>query len=102
MALLDDIPPKHRRLPLTFAEIEDHLDRGTILPEWHTPPAVARELARSRPPRRQRGLVVFFTGLSGSGKSTMATGVADALQESGSAPSPSSTATSCAGTCRRA
>lgn len=80
---LDDIPPKHRRLPLTAAEIEDHLDRGTILPEWHTPPAVARELTRARPPRRQRGLVVFFTGLSGSGKSTMATGLADALQETG-------------------
>ncbi|MER7004578.1 adenylyl-sulfate kinase [Dactylosporangium sp. NPDC000555] len=80
---LDDIPPRYRRLPLTFAEIDDHLDRGTILPEWHTPPAVARELARARPPRRQRGLVVFFTGLSGSGKSTMATGLADALLETG-------------------
>jgi sulfate adenylyltransferase len=80
---LDDIPPRHRRLPLTAAEIEDHLDRGTPLPEWHTPPAVARELARARPPRRQRGFVVFFTGLSGAGKSTVARGVADTLLESG-------------------
>jgi sulfate adenylyltransferase len=80
---LDDIPPRHRRLALTPAEIEDHLDRGTPLPEWHTPPAVARELARARPPRRQRGFVVFFTGLSGAGKSTVARGVADTLLESG-------------------
>jgi len=44
---------------------------------------VARELSRARPPRRHRGLVVFFTGLSGSGKSTIARGLADALRESG-------------------
>jgi len=40
-------------------------------------------LARARPPRRHRGLVLFFTGLSGSGKSTVARGVADALLETG-------------------
>jgi sulfate adenylyltransferase len=79
----DDIPPRNRKLALTPAEIDDLLDRGFPLPEWHTPPAVAKELARVRPPRRQRGLVIFFTGLSGSGKSTVARHVADALRESG-------------------
>ncbi|OLB64163.1 MAG: adenylyl-sulfate kinase [Actinobacteria bacterium 13_2_20CM_2_72_6] len=79
----DDIPPTYRRLPLSAGEIDELLDRGRPLPEWHTPPAVARELARDRPPRRQRGLVLFFTGLSGSGKSTIAHGVADALLETG-------------------
>lgn len=79
----EDIPPPNRRLPLSVEEIEDLLDMGAPLPEWHTPPAVARELARSRPPRRQRGLVVFFTGLPGSGKSTIAQGVAEALLETG-------------------
>ncbi|MEV1288518.1 adenylyl-sulfate kinase [Micromonospora sp. NPDC049679] len=79
----DDIPPRNRRLALRSEEIEDLLDRGFPLPEWHTPPAVAKELSRARPPRRHRGMVVFFTGLSGSGKSTIARGVADALRESG-------------------
>jgi sulfate adenylyltransferase len=79
----DDIPPLHRRLALSEAEIDDLLDRGSALPEWHTPPKVSRELARARPPRRQRGLVVFFTGLSGAGKSTIARGVSDALLETG-------------------
>jgi sulfate adenylyltransferase len=80
---LDDIPPRFRRPALTNSEIEDHLDRGTPLPEWHTPPSVAHELARARPPRRHRGLVVFFTGLSGSGKSTIARGIVDTLMETG-------------------
>ncbi|BCJ52234.1 adenylyl-sulfate kinase [Actinoplanes sp. NBRC 14428] len=79
----DDIPPRNRRLAMTAAEINDLLDRGFPLPEWHTPPAVAKELARVRPPRRHRGLVVFFTGFSGSGKSTIARGLADTLRESG-------------------
>ena len=79
----DDIPPRNRRMALSPAEIDDLLDRGFPLPEWHTPPAVAKELARARPPRRQRGLVVFLTGLSGSGKSTVARGVADHLRETG-------------------
>jgi sulfate adenylyltransferase len=79
----DDIPPRHRRVALTADEIDNLLDRGVPLPEWHTPPAVAKELARARPPRRVRGLVVFFTGLSGSGKSTIARGVADELAETG-------------------
>ncbi|MEU4676684.1 adenylyl-sulfate kinase [Micromonospora sp. NPDC023737] len=79
----EDIPPRNRRLALTQAEIDDLLDRGFPLPEWHTPPAVARELARARPARRYRGLVVFLTGLSGSGKSTIARGLSDALREGG-------------------
>lgn len=79
----DDIPLRNQRIPLTHAEIDDLLDRGFPLPEWHTPPAVAKELARARPARRHRGVVLFFTGLSGSGKSTIARGVAATLRESG-------------------
>jgi sulfate adenylyltransferase len=79
----DDVPPRHRRVALTRVEIDDLLDQGVPLPEWHTPPAVARELARARPPRHSRGLVLFFTGLSGSGKSTIARGVAEELAETG-------------------
>ncbi len=47
------------------------------------PPAVARELRRARPPRAERGFVVFLTGLSGSGKSTIARNLRDALAERG-------------------
>jgi sulfate adenylyltransferase len=79
----DDIPPRHRRRALSVEEINDMLDRGATLPEWHTPPAVAAQLAKARPRRAVRGLVVFFTGLRGSGKSTLARGVADELNETG-------------------
>jgi sulfate adenylyltransferase len=71
------------RTDLASGELEDMLDRGVEVPAWFTPPAVAQELRRARPPRRERGLVIFFTGLSGSGKSTLARALRDALGERG-------------------
>ncbi|MDQ3628482.1 MAG: adenylyl-sulfate kinase [Actinomycetota bacterium] len=47
------------------------------------PDRVAAVVARDRPPKQRRGLVVFFTGLSGSGKSTIARALSDALLERG-------------------
>ena len=44
---------------------------------------MAQELRRARPPRSERGLVVFLTGLSGSGKSTIARALRDAVTERG-------------------
>lgn len=47
------------------------------------PPAVAAELAALRPPPDRAGLTLFFTGYSGSGKSTVAKAVAARLLEIG-------------------
>ncbi len=44
-------------------------------------PATAAVLRHWRPRRADRGLVVFFTGLSGSGKSTVSRGLVDRLHE---------------------
>jgi sulfate adenylyltransferase len=77
------IEPGTERADLALGELEDLLDRGEEVPAWFTPPAVAAELRRARPPRTERGLVIFLTGLSGSGKSTIARAVRDALIERG-------------------
>ena len=68
---------------LSPGELGDLLDAGAEIPAWFTPAAVARELRRARPPRSARGFVLFLTGLSGSGKSTIARNLADALAERG-------------------
>ena len=47
------------------------------------PPASAREVLRSLGGSEGPGAVVFFTGLSGSGKSTIARALADELADSG-------------------
>ncbi|WP_184395138.1 adenylyl-sulfate kinase [Nocardiopsis composta] len=65
------------------AEVDGMLARGRSLPAWFTPARVAAELARLRPARTSRGLTLFFTGLSGSGKSTVARGVAEGIRRAG-------------------
>jgi sulfate adenylyltransferase len=77
------IEPGAERGELSDAEVGALLDSGDPIPAWFTTEDVAAELRRARPPRRERGLVVFFTGLSGSGKSTIARGLAEALAERG-------------------
>jgi sulfate adenylyltransferase len=71
------------RSDLALGELEDLLDRGEDVPAWFTPTVVAQELRRARPPRSGRGLVIFLTGLSGSGKSTIARALRDAISERG-------------------
>jgi sulfate adenylyltransferase len=71
------------RADLASGELEDLLDRGEDVPAWFTPAVVAQELRRARPPRSGRGLVIFLTGLSGSGKSTIARALRDAINERG-------------------
>lgn len=69
--------------PVESATIERHLVEGKPLPEEWTFPEVARELAAQYPARAKRGFTVFFTGLSGSGKSTIASIVRARLLERG-------------------
>ena len=68
---------------LSADQLGDLLDAGSEIPAWFTTAAVARELRRVRRPRSERGLVLFLTGLSGSGKSTIARDLSDVLSERG-------------------
>jgi sulfate adenylyltransferase len=61
-----------RTLSISGTELRRRLGEGRDLPSWFTFPEVAKELQRSYPPRHRQGFTVFFTGLSGSGKSTIA------------------------------
>ncbi|MCY3867087.1 MAG: bifunctional sulfate adenylyltransferase/adenylylsulfate kinase [Chloroflexi bacterium] len=62
---------------------EDYLGKGVQLPPWFSRPAVSRILADSYPPRHRRGICLWFTGLSGSGKSTTAEHIVNLLLEKG-------------------
>jgi len=69
---IDEISEGTRTLNISGTDLRDRLAMGKDIPEWFTFPNVATELRRSHPPRHQQGFTVFFTGLSGSGKSTIA------------------------------
>src|SRR6266581_127942 len=82
----DEVPAGSRVLSISGTELRRRLDQGDELPSWFTPPEVAAELRRSYPPRAERGFTVFLTGLSGSGKSTVAARLRTRLLEHAGRP----------------
>lgn len=62
---------------------EDYLHRGRALPAWFTRPEIAAILQQAHPPRERQGFCVWFTGLSGAGKSTTAEALTIKLLEHG-------------------
>jgi sulfate adenylyltransferase len=62
---------------------EQYLAKGKLLPVWFTRPETARILAEAHPPKYKQGLCVWFTGLSGAGKSTIAQVLVQMLLEFG-------------------
>ena len=68
----DEVPQGSRVLNISGTELRARLAEGREIPVWFTYPQVVSELRRTYPPRHRQGFTVFFTGLSGSGKSTIA------------------------------
>jgi sulfate adenylyltransferase len=62
---------------------EEYLTRGRALPGWFTRPETAQILQDTHPPRNKQGLCIWFTGLSGAGKSTIAQALTAMLLEHG-------------------
>jgi len=83
---VDEIPENTKTLSISGTELRDRLADGREIPEWFTYPEVVNELRRTHPPRHKQGFTVFFTGLSGSGKSTIANVLLVKLLEMGGQP----------------
>jgi sulfate adenylyltransferase len=67
------VPPRVRTASISGTQVrDDYLNNGKTLPGWFTRPEVAEILAEAYPPRHRQGLCIWFTGLSGAGKSTTA------------------------------
>jgi sulfate adenylyltransferase len=82
----DEVPAGAKTVDISGTEQRRRLQLGLELPAWFTFPAVERELRRSAPPRHRQGFTVFFSGLSGSGKSTIANVLVSKLLELGGRP----------------
>ena len=82
----NEVPTGARVLNISGTELRDRLNEGRDIPAWFTYPEVVRELRRSFPPRHKQGVTIFFTGLSGSGKSTIANILLTKFLEMGGRP----------------
>jgi sulfate adenylyltransferase len=82
----DEVPEGVRAMTLSGTELRQRLIEGREVPTWFTPGEVTAELRRRYPPRHRQGFTVFFTGLSGAGKSTIANVLLTKLLEMGGRP----------------
>ncbi|MEJ2029594.1 MAG: bifunctional sulfate adenylyltransferase/adenylylsulfate kinase [Maritimibacter sp.] len=82
----DEIEEGVTVLNISGTELRRRLSEGLDIPEWFSFPEVVKELRRTKPPRSQQGFTVFFTGFSGSGKSTIANALMVKLMEMGGRP----------------
>ena len=73
-------------LNISGTELRRRLAEGLEIPEWFSFPTVVEELRKTKPPRGKQGFTVFFTGFSGSGKSTIANALMVKLMEMGGRP----------------
>jgi sulfate adenylyltransferase len=85
---IDEIKDKENVtiLNISGTELRRRLSEGLEIPEWYSFPEVVKELRRTKPPRFKQGFTVFFTGFSGSGKSTIANALMVKLMEMGGRP----------------
>ena len=82
----DEIEAGLTVLNISGTELRRRLSEGLEIPDWFSFSEVVNELRRTRPPRAKQGFTVFFTGLSGSGKSTIANALMVKLMEMGGRP----------------
>ena len=83
---VNEVPKNVNILDISGTELRRRLREGLEIPKWFSFPEVVKELRRTMPPRNKQGFTVFFTGLSGSGKSTIANALMIKLMESGDRP----------------
>jgi sulfate adenylyltransferase len=82
----DEVEKGWTVLDISGTELRRRLQEGLEIPDWFSFPEVVAELRRTKPPRAKQGFTVFFTGLSGSGKSTIANALMVKLMEQGGRP----------------
>lgn len=83
---VDEVPAGSTVLDISGTELRRRLREGLEIPDWFSFPQVVTELRRTSPARSKQGFTVFFTGLSGSGKSTIANALMVKLMEMGGRP----------------
>ncbi len=82
----NEVPEGCTVLDISGTELRRRLREGLEIPSWFSFPEVVTQLRKTSPARDKQGFTVFFTGLSGSGKSTIANALMVKLMEMGGRP----------------
>ncbi|MEX0900475.1 MAG: bifunctional sulfate adenylyltransferase/adenylylsulfate kinase [Gammaproteobacteria bacterium] len=82
-APMNEIKEGETVLNISGTEFRRRLMEGLEIDDWFSYPEVVDELRKTHPPKHKQGFTVFFTGLSGAGKSTIANALMVKLLELG-------------------
>jgi sulfate adenylyltransferase len=82
-APVDEVEDHETQLNISGTELRRRLKHNLELPDWFSFPEVVEVLRERHPPLTEQGFTLFFTGFSGSGKSTIANAVMTKLMEMG-------------------
>ncbi len=80
---VNEVAPQEEVMSISGTELRRRLRTGEPIPDWFTFENVAQVLRAAYPERERQGVTLFFTGLSGAGKSTIANILVTRLLERG-------------------
>ncbi len=81
---INKIDKETRTASISGTQVRDeYLAKGRELPDWFTRPEVAEILSETYPPMHRQGVCVWFTGLSGAGKTATADVLTNLVMEHG-------------------
>ena len=72
---------KYEIMNISGTKQRELLRNGEKLPEWFTFPEIEEELVKEFKPKSEQGFCLYFVGLSGCGKTTLANAMKAKLQE---------------------
>merc|ERR1719410_626105 len=78
---VNKVPEGLKQLKLSGTEVRRRLKTGEDIPEWFSFAPVVDILRKANPPNHKKGFCILFTGLSGSGKTTVANALCERLME---------------------
>jgi sulfate adenylyltransferase len=82
----DQVAAGTKTISMNGADIRARVRSGRKIPGWVSFPEVLDELRKAYPPPNKQGFTLFFTGLSGAGKSTIAKVIFSKMLEIGERP----------------
>lgn len=78
---IDEVPEGMEVLSISGTEQRRRLLNNEEIPEWFTYPDVVEELRKTVVPTDKKGFCIYFVGLSGGGKTTLASNLKTKLSE---------------------